>query len=83
MIKYFEMVREMNVETNVNDLVNKVNEIILKVNNIEAKLQSTLPTNTAMLQFPECAKDCSIVKALGAGECDNVCGDKFRKQQHS
>lgn len=28
-------------------------------------------------QFPECAKNCEVVKMLGVGECENVCGHKF------
>ncbi|MFA6570308.1 MAG: hypothetical protein WCT77_03650 [Bacteroidota bacterium] len=27
--------------------------------------------------FPECAKNCEVVKMLGAGECESVCGHKF------
>jgi len=27
--------------------------------------------------FPECVKDCKAVEMLGAGECANVCPQKF------
>lgn len=27
--------------------------------------------------FPECAKNCEVVKMLGVGECESVCGHKF------
>ena len=27
--------------------------------------------------FPECAKNCEVIKMLGVGECESVCGHKF------
>lgn len=29
--------------------------------------------------FPYCAKNCEVIKELGAGECENVCPIKFRE----
>jgi len=31
--------------------------------------------------WPNCSKDCKVVKELGAGECENVCPDKFKPQE--
>lgn len=31
------------------------------------------------IPFPACAKDCGIVKILGAGECEYCCPLKFDK----
>ena len=31
------------------------------------------------IPFPDCAGDCGIIKVLGAGECEFVCPDKFKK----
>lgn len=28
-------------------------------------------------KFPKCAKDCEVIKMLGAGECESVCPQKF------
>jgi len=28
--------------------------------------------------FPYCAKNCEVIKELGAGECENVCPIKFK-----
>jgi len=29
------------------------------------------------LPFPDCAKNCGMIKELGAGECESVCPQKF------
>ena len=29
--------------------------------------------------FPQCSKNCKTIKELGAGECENVCPEKFKK----
>ena len=29
------------------------------------------------IPFPECAKNCEVVKMLGVGECESVCEHKF------
>jgi hypothetical protein len=31
--------------------------------------------------FPDCAKDCTAIKMLGVGECENVCVEKFRTSE--
>jgi hypothetical protein len=32
-------------------------------------------------QFPYCAKNCKVIKELGAGECESVCPMKFERAQ--
>lgn len=31
------------------------------------------------IPFPLCSKDCEVIKILGAGECENVCLEKFKE----
>jgi len=32
-----------------------------------------------ILSFPECSVKCKVIKVLGAGECESVCPEKFKK----
>lgn len=33
------------------------------------------------IPFPECAKYCRVIEELGAGECENVCPEKFKTEE--
>ena len=32
------------------------------------------------LEFPKCSVGCEFIEMLGASECDNVCPEKFKKE---
>lgn len=32
------------------------------------------------IPFPECCKWCRVIEELGAGECENMCPEKFKEQ---
>ena len=33
------------------------------------------------IPFPECCKWCRIIEELGAGECEYVCPERFKKRK--
>lgn len=33
------------------------------------------------VKWPECSQNCEMIILLGAGECENVCPEKFDKKQ--
>jgi len=41
--------------------------------------EEVINTMKEKLKFPDCSKDCEVVKMLGVGECESVCPEKFKK----
>jgi len=39
------------------------------------------PNKLINVPWPECSIDCECIKHLGAGECENVCPEKFKKEE--